>query len=237
MELPSEALIVFNKILENSKTRAKSELIQKMIQWKVEHTFRVVEIGKRILDQEKVKRWDEERAISALLLHDVGRFEQALLRSYSDKTTGVSHAVLGAMLLEESNYGDREIIDAVRDHSLPEYIGDNVYTKLVKDADQLTIIGEEYQLENVPEQEVPSDEVKRVIELGVRLDTSITEGRIDMLLAYWNWKRFLYWDASKEIFQKLGYNQLLYKKLEALDRNRVTIDWLENKTSLLAATV
>jgi len=223
--------------VNGAREKAKDENTLEMIQWKIDHTWRVVETGKEIIEGEKVQDWDVGRAMSAFLLHDVGRFEQALLGSYSDKVTGVNHAFLGAEMLEKAGYKDNEIIEAVHDHSLGDYDGPNIYTKLVKDADQLTIIGEEYQLEKFPEQIVASEDVIKIIESGVKLDTVLAKGRIDKLLSYWSWKKFLYFKTSKKIFQNRKYNEMLLEKLRPLDTTGKTEKWLRKSTDLLATTV
>lgn len=235
--IPDHVMNLFERLVSEAREKAKDEHILEMIQWKVDHTWRVVETGKKILNGERGQNWDAGRAMSVFLLHDVGRFEQALLGSYSDKQTGVNHAFLGAQMLEGIGYKDREIIEAVHDHSLVDYEGPNVYTKLVKDADQLTIIGEEYQLERFPEQKVASEDVVKTIEKGVRLDTSISVGQIDQVLSYWNWKKFLFFKISKEIFKKRKYDEMLLAKLRSIDSSGKTENWLRKRTDLLSTTV
>lgn len=237
MMIPEETMSLFERLVNDAREKAKDEHIIEMIQWKVDHTWRVVETGKEILEGEKGQDWDEGRAMSTFLLHDVGRFEQALMGSYSQKLTGIDHAFLGAEMLVKSGFKDKEIIDAVHDHSLVDYEGPNVYTKLVKDADQLTIIGEEYQLEKHPEQKIASEEVIKTIEKGVKLDTSISIGKIDHLLSYWNWKKFLYFSISKEIFRNRKYDEMLLGKLRILDKSGKTEEWLRKSTDLLSTTV
>ncbi|MBI2465201.1 HD domain-containing protein [Candidatus Shapirobacteria bacterium] len=237
MMIPEETISLFERLVNDAREKAKDEHILEMIQWKVDHTWRVVETGKEILEGEKGQDWDVGRAMGAFLLHDVGRFEQALLGSYSDKQTGVSHAFLGAEMLVKAGYKDNEIIEAVHDHSLAVYEGSNVYTKLIKDADQLTIIGEEYLLEKHPEQKIASEEVIKTIERGVKLDTSISVGQIDHLLSYWNWKKFLYFSTSKEIFRNRKYDEMLLGKLRLFDKSGKTEEWLRKSTDLLATTV
>lgn len=235
--ISDEVMNLFEKLVSRARERASDEHILAMIQWKVDHTWRVVETGKQILAGEKDQSWDEGRAMSAFLLHDVGRFEQALMGTYSDKLTGINHAFLGAEILRKEGFKDKEVIKAVHDHSLVDYEGQNVYTKLVKDADQLTIIGEEYQLEKFPEQKVASEDVIRTIEKGTKLDTSISNGQIDILLSYWSWKKFLYFKTSKDIFKKRKYDEMLLNKLRAVDASGKTEKWLKKNTDLLTTTV
>jgi len=237
MMIPDEIIDLFEELVKGAREKSKEEMSLKMIQWKVDHTWRVVETGREILEGEKNGDWDIGRTMSAFLLHDVGRFEQALLGSYSDKQTGVNHAFLGAEMLEKAGYKDKEIIEAVHDHSLADYDGPNIYTKLVKDADQLTIIGEEYQLEKFPEQLVASEDVVKIIESGVKLDTVLAKGRIDKLLSYWSWKKFLYLKTSKKIFQKRKYDEVLLSKLRLVDSSGKTEKWLRKSTDLLSATI
>ncbi|MFA5894557.1 MAG: HD domain-containing protein [Candidatus Shapirobacteria bacterium] len=235
--IPDQVMNLFERLVSEAREKAKDEMTLKMIQWKVDHTWRVVETGREILEGEDGQDWDKGRAMSAFLLHDVGRFAQALLGSYSDKTTGVNHAFLGAEMLGKAGFKDKEIIEAVHDHSLPVYEGPNVYTKLVKDADQLTIVGEEYQLERLPEQKIASEDVLKTIEKGIKLDTAISVGRIDQLLAYWNWKKFLYFKTSKKIFQNRKYDEMLLTKLRSIDSSGKTEKWLRKRTDLLSTAV
>ena len=79
-------------------------------------------------------------------LHDVGRFSQALRGENSDSFTGIDHGDVGSGLILE-RFGEewdkvklKTVTEAVEWHNKREYFGDDVYVKLVRDADKIANI-------------------------------------------------------------------------------------------------
>lgn len=126
------------------------------VRLKVEHTYRVAEIGDRIERSENSRIAEADRGLGWLLgiLHDIGRFEQ--LRRYHTffDSKSIDHAELGADILFKDGlirkFIDDEVNDnllekAVRCHNklaLPDGLEgrESFFANLLRDADKVDIL-------------------------------------------------------------------------------------------------
>lgn len=147
-KLPKEAFGWYLEVFRKAYEKAESDLVKKMMLVKVIHTREVVRAGYDIVRMEKELEWNEYQVGMVCLLHDVGRFDQALLGSYSDEKSGFDHALEGAEMIRKHNFGDlgalgidiAEVIESVKNHSAYQYKGSNRYAKLTRDADKLALL-------------------------------------------------------------------------------------------------
>lgn len=146
------------------KIVGQDELCVSVLKRKFAHSWRVLQNGRAIIDadipeltgQPDLKRQCEQ----ALLLHDVGRFEETVT-AYKDKAMQnwgkkYDHGVLGALILAENpTYNDKKTVLAVRHHGhmIEDFYNDEEYqnlpadeqtkaelmVKLVRDADKLDL--------------------------------------------------------------------------------------------------
>ena len=148
LNFPEETKRWFLKVVFRTYKKAENDLIRRMILVKIIHTFEVVEAGIEVSRAEKAVIWNESQVIIICLLHDVGRFEQALLGSFSDQETGFDHALVGAKMIKDHCFKDFEtlgvdkerVIESVKHHSAFVYSGDDPYAKMARDADKLAIL-------------------------------------------------------------------------------------------------
>lgn len=146
--LPEEVKDWFLKVVFCAYGKAENDLVKRMILVKIIHTLEVVRAGMEISTAENEVCWNKNQVAIVCLLHDVGRFDQALLGSYSDEETGFDHALEGAKMVRDSYFGDFErlgidknsVFESVKYHSAFSYSGDDIYAKLTRDADKLAIL-------------------------------------------------------------------------------------------------
>lgn len=121
------------------------------VQLKLTHTFGVVEMSELIAKQLALPKEDIQLAKMIALLHDIGRFEQAIkYQDFADHKT-MDHAVYGIQILEEKNMlrhfvssckYDEIIKQAIHNHNRYEIqkgldSKSLLHAKIIRDADKL----------------------------------------------------------------------------------------------------
>jgi len=211
------------KIVEENLAAAKDEGAREKVIYKVGHTQMVVDMGREIMLNIPEFEWNETQVEVICFLHDIGRFPQVLKNSYSDLQTGIDHASLGAKMIAEENFPweewglkGNEIIEAVKWHNQKEYLGENIYAKLIRDADKnalfldfevmARVAREEKKLGNKIKPEIWG-KLERRETLGHELTKSNSEWAINV--ATWLWDlNFAY---SKKIAAKSGVIEKIIK--------------------------
>lgn len=155
----------------------------KMIDKKISHTLRVMEISKILATKLNLSKEDVDLATLIGLLHDIGRFEQAKQTdSYSD-CKGTDHAEIGVKVLFDNNMirdflpndikYDTVIKLAVREHNkleISEGISEKeeLFCKLIRDADKLENL-ETFMTANIEERgrynslDIKTDEISNEV--------------------------------------------------------------------------
>ena len=128
------------------------------IQFKYDHTMRVVEIAKKIVDDINVDTNLKRLAIIGSLLHDISRFKQwTEYRTYNDSNS-FDHGDMSYEILKENNYIEKYVSDkkeqdiilnAVLKHNkrFLDLVNDDEYdfvAKVVRDADKIDILKTQY---------------------------------------------------------------------------------------------
>lgn len=125
-----------------------------MIELKINHTLRVVDICENIA--KSINLSEEEIEISKIigLLHDIGRFEQwKTYKTFSD-IKSIDHADYGVKLLEKDNYLEKYlkndkykeiVLKSIKYHNkyeIPENLTEKekIFVKLIRDADKIDIL-------------------------------------------------------------------------------------------------
>lgn len=129
------------------------DIEDRKIKHKVIHTYNVVKMAKYISDNLNLKEEDKELAQLIALLHDIGRFPQAVeFKSFREDRENVDHAILGVQILFKNNMirdfvlenkYDEIIKKAIANHS--KYILEKdgmserelLHSKIIRDADKL----------------------------------------------------------------------------------------------------
>ena len=134
----------------------KFDLKEPSIERKLEHSFRVMEISKKIATNLKLEKEKIEVATLIGLLHDIGRFEQyTQYKTFSDLKS-FDHGDYGVELLEENNRirefiatdkYDTTIKKAIKNHNkfeIEQGLNEEevLFSKIIRDADKLDIFYE-----------------------------------------------------------------------------------------------
>lgn len=130
------------------------DLSQQKIKYKLQHTYRVANISRKIAEGLKLDEENIELAELIGLLHDIGRFEQVKLYNTYDDAISIDHADKGVEVLFEDGLIRRflstskydEIIKiAILNHNkykIDESITDKniiTHSKIIRDADKTDI--------------------------------------------------------------------------------------------------
>ena len=141
-------------IKEFNKYAANYDLEIPSVDLKYNHTFRVVEYAKKILESLDVSEHMLSIGCIAALLHDIARFEQFTKYGTYKDSISFDHGLRGAQILLENDYinnyvqnddDKRVIVNAILKHNKRdlELTGDDfvdTIAKVVRDADKLDIM-------------------------------------------------------------------------------------------------
>lgn len=123
---------------------------------KIDHTFRVMELSKKIAENLNLNKEDIELASLIGLLHDLARFEQRRIYGTFSDSKSVDHGDLAVTILEKNEYIRKYIEDnqyddiiktAVKNHNkfkIEDGLDERtlLHSRIVRDADKLDIMYE-----------------------------------------------------------------------------------------------
>ena len=123
---------------------------------KIGHSIRVMEISKKIAQDLKLNKEQIQLASLIGLLHDIARFEQWKRYETFKDSISVDHGDLGVEILKENNFirnfieetkYDNILLKAIQNHNkykIQEGLTEeeNLFSKIVRDADKLDIMYE-----------------------------------------------------------------------------------------------
>jgi len=206
--------------------KAENDLIKRMILVKIIHTREVVRAGFDIIFAEKKYDWNEYQVGTVCLLHDVARFDQALLGSYWDYKTGFEHALVGSVMVRDHCFADFDllsidkgsVIEVVKHHSEYCYAGSDVYAKLTRDADKLALMRAmpEILAANIGEfaEKGVTEEALRSYRGGEIVRHRDMKTRTDLFLAWLAWENDLNFSETKRRFEDEGIKEWMVGELK-----------------------
>lgn len=170
-----KALNYFNKFIHDNY-----DLNISKISHKLDHTYNVVECSKYICNCLNLSDEDKTLAMIIALLHDIGRFDQALkFNNIRQDVIKYDHAAKGVELLFEKNeirnYVDSDKYDdiiktAIKHHS--DYIlkedgmqdKEMLHLKIIRDADKLDsfrikLVSSIYTMANINEEDIENSKI------------------------------------------------------------------------------
>ncbi|HEX9008095.1 MAG TPA: HD domain-containing protein [Patescibacteria group bacterium] len=210
------------EVLQNYQ-KAKNQKIRKLILHKVLHTKEVVEAGLDIVVRTGEIDWDPFVVCTVCLLHDIGRFPQALLGSYSDKETNFDHAKEGAKMIDNKNLPEMEmmgidknlVVEAVEAHSAISYTGNNIYPKLTRDSDKLALL--RYMPYLMDDERFPKIKVNEkalaAYKEGRMVEHKDMLSRADVCLAWLCWQNDFNFEATRMAFLEEGIKDWVKSEL------------------------
>lgn len=219
--MPKVVMDWFNKVVEENRREAVDQKAKTKIEWKVRHTRRVVEWGKKIMEIEGGE-WNWRQGLVVCQLHDIGRFPQSLMGSFDDKKS-LNHAKIGRKMFEEAKINlsefdgkTGEIAEAIGEHNNPEYLGSNRYVMLARDADQLTILEEMERLGGGLELiHTPNGTIRQVFidryKNGEVINTKDILTMGEWFICLKSWKNFFNFETTKQLYQESEFEKKIEK--------------------------
>ncbi|PIP85227.1 hypothetical protein COW83_05305 [Candidatus Collierbacteria bacterium CG22_combo_CG10-13_8_21_14_all_43_12] len=208
--------------------KAETDLIKRMILVKIIHTREVVMAGIDITSFEKGFDWNDYQVGMVCLLHDIGRFDQALLGSFSDIKTGFDHALMGSEMVKNHEFMEFEVVginkksvvESVRHHSAFSYQGDDVYAKLTRDADKLALLRTMPEILAVKVEEYSNngvtEEALRAYKAGTMVRNEDINTKADLLLAWLGWESDFNFSKTESCFVSEGIKEWMMGEVALL---------------------
>jgi hypothetical protein len=216
----------FLEVVSKAYEKAETDLVRRMILIKVIHTREVVRAGFDITIAEKEYEWNLWQVGTVCLLHDIARFDQALLGSFSDTVTDYDHALVGAKMINEHDLNDFEelkmnkmvVVEAVKHHSEYQYSGDDIYAKLTRDADKLALLRAtpeiiEANIGGFVEEGVTEAALKSYRE-GEMVRHVNMKTRGDMFLSWLAWESDFNFAETKKLFINEGIKEWMLSEVK-----------------------
>jgi hypothetical protein len=235
--------IVWGNFLSTDKNSAKEK-----VEHKVSHILQVVETGREIMENENID--NKKQGLVICFLHDIGRFPQVKLDSYSDIKTGIDHGALGAKMVVEMDFdfngeglNKSEIVEAIMWHNKKEYKGQNVYAKLIRDADKTALFLILDYMEKMTESEGQmgnniKEESLIKLENGECIDNASVESKSEKALNVASWLSDLNFEYSKVLANKYKIKENILTMLAKNKNSKIEIERVKKALEkLLPATV
>jgi putative nucleotidyltransferase with HDIG domain len=204
--------------------------IEKNIDLKIRHTYRVCDNVSRIAKSLGIEQGDLLLAEVLALFHDIGRFEQLkVFGSFNDRIT-VDHAKLGLKVLNSSGVfcdlarSERRLLCRAiwlhNKYEIPETErGDALlFSRLIRDADKMDILGvinEHFECRDLHPNSAldfgmldkPGFSRQAVSEIlqGKMVRIPVLETMNDMLLMYLSWVFDIYFPVTLSCIEERGY--------------------------------
>lgn len=200
---------------KEAQSRNDSDSAKRVLD-KILHTKEVVEAGSDIIAGETGIDWDHTMATLVCFLHDIGRFPQALLGSFSDSKTGFDHAMEGVKMISskaEAKYSLKTfktqdlkiLLEAIEWHSRIRYEGKNLYSKFIRDADKLALVRTvHYWLKVHFPLGLVSPQVLEYMQRGELVDKDFAVTKADFCMLILAWKNDLNFKTTRELVRTSG---------------------------------
>jgi len=227
-KIPKEVYEWFLEVVFCAYGKAETDQIKRMILVKIIHTREVMMAGIDITSFEKGIDWNGYQVETVCLLHDIGRFDQALLGSFSDIKTGFDHALMGSEMVKNHEFMELEavgmnkesVVESVRHHSAFSYQGKDVYAKLTRDADKLALLRIMPEILAVKVEEYPNkgvtEEALRAYKAGTLVRNEDINTKADLLLAWLGWESDFNFSKTESCFVSEGIKEWMTGELALL---------------------
>jgi len=135
--LEKETKILKDKYEETLRLVKGDDFGEAMTKWKLKHSMQVKDVGELLIKSENFEQnWPADKLLNAriaVLLHDIGRFEESGLLSGGVEHKFIDHSLLGADFLRKiPEYNLPEIIIPIKHHGhmIEELYEDEEYRNL-----------------------------------------------------------------------------------------------------------
>ncbi len=222
------------------------------IKIKIAHTYRTVEVAKKIAESLNLEEEDVQLACLIGLLHDIGRFEQLRIYDTFDDNKSIDHADFSVKVLfedgiikefiEDRQYDDI-IYKAIKNHNkyeIEEGLNERelLHAKLIRDADKtdIYVVHVDDILNNRGVLYHNNDDIKDVVTPEVLNDfvehksvrKVCCKNRLDDLIVVLSFVYNFYFSKGLEIISEGKYIEILLQQLERYAEKKEEIELIEN---------
>jgi hypothetical protein len=255
-ELPSPTLMGTWLISEVTRNAVNSPEKKGVFDAKIRHIVEVVQITQKLIEMMGGKiegteeNWNSQLAQAIAEIHDIARFEELAEGQINKSDTHrYKHAYGGAKKFaaqirgknrlpgfaekfNELGFDYKTIFEAVLQHSAKDYVGNNPYAYLIRDADKTAICSDIDRLckedfiqhEKLVEGDINPDAWKEFLETR-KVSNSKVHTLADGLLRQFCWYDDLHFNASKKIWDE---GDIRAKILERMKQEPVNADYLQS---------
>lgn len=226
LKLSKDALEWLLSVAIDAYKKTKDDAERRMIMGKIIHTREVVKAGFDIAIKEREIKWNDFQLGTVCLLHDIARFDQALMGSFSDTNTSFDHGLVGSKMIEEHEFTDFKllvidkeiVIEAVKYHNGYQYLGSDNYAKIVRDADKLANLRAmseilESRVDNFIKEGITEGAVESYREKKMVSNVDI-KTRADWLIMSLSWEYDFNYASTGRYFRDEGTRSWMVKELE-----------------------
>ena len=210
----------------------KFDMNERMIQYKYNHSYRVVHQAEEICRSLNLDTEERDLASTIALLHDIARFRQwTNYKTFSDADS-FDHGDEGVKILfdegEINNYivkkDDLDVLKvAIKNHNKYKVdfdkltIRETLHSKIIRDADKIDILyafSTNRLLDIEEDDEEISEEVKEKFFKHEQVLKSKLKSKNDRLIMMWGLVYDLYYDYSKERILNEKYIEKMYEHIK-----------------------
>ena len=205
--------------------------------YKYDHTLRVIEFTKTICKNENFNEEETNIALICSLLHDIARFYEYMMFKDFKNSNGFDHGKYGVKVLNTHNQYEKfdihkedleNIYSAIYYHNkfkLPKKYKDNVFCKIIRDADKIDIMNVmKNRLVTKDEDEINPKLVKAFYNHKL-LSWKYKTNSSNSLIFYLGFIYDLNYDYSCKFLLESGYLDNLYNSLNNKERYKVYFDY------------
>lgn len=207
--------------LFNDYVSSNFYIYEPKIRYKIDHTFRVVEIMERLAKKEDFSKDEIELAKICALFHDIGRFSQTnKYNTYIDRES-FDHGDKAVEVLKELGYNNEIVIKAAKYHNkyaLPDNLSkeEMKFASITRDADKIDIL--RYQRNEPPKnKDVISKEILNCFRNKKQINNEIVDrnNETDLIL---RGVSHIYDINYKEAIRIIDKDKTVSTKLENIKR-------------------
>jgi len=214
---------------------------EEIILEKLTHSFSTVVQARRIISKSGDLHLDQIVADLSCLLHDIGRFKETSHNEHLTEVSGFDHATYGALIFEQYVFSDfpicennkKVIAETIREHGKFEYTGNNLYVKLVRDADKLdNLINLDFQVENSSAVLKSKGVTKTVFDdflAKKQIISSNIKSEADFIIFLSRWFFDINFVATTLLLKEAGVVNTIVQKLKNYEANDYEIGEIELK--------
>lgn len=201
------------------------------------HSRRVAVLSKRIAENLRLSLYDINKATTIGLLHDIARFYEYRMFKDFNNVNGFDHGKWGVKVLNSHNYYEKfnihkedlkDIYPAIYYHNklkLPYKYKNNVFCKIIRDADKIDIFNVVKNVVKIKEDDIINDKLLNDFFKGKLSSWKLKTNGSNEVIFFLSFVYDLNYDYSCKFLLESGYLDNLYDSLDYKERFNVYFDY------------